>query len=110
MEINGEVETETKLLPLRSLHQLAVDFFPESGMVGCNMKNRIYYEAHDENGRLVRIRSELVKEGNGVVGGMFDGEEGRGVTPAVVVSEGEKLALRVVAPPEFEGKLFPLPV
>lgn len=109
MEINGEVETETKLLPLRSPHQLAVDFYPESGVVGCNAKNRIYYESHDENGKLVRIRSALVKADGGLVGEMLDGEEGRGVTPAVVVAEGEKLALRVVAPPEFEGKLFPLP-
>ena len=85
MDINGEIETATKLIPIRSTKDLKVRLFPEGGSVGCDMPNRIYYEARDENNQPVRIRSVLVKEDGSEVGRVNDGNEGRGVSDVVVV-------------------------
>lgn len=109
MDINGEIETATKLIPIRSTKDLKVRLFPEGGSVGCDMPNRIYYEARDENNQPVRIRSVLVKEDGSEVGRVNDGNEGRGVSDVVVVPQGEKIALKVVEPQEFKDTLFWLP-
>ena len=109
MDINGEVETATKLLPIRAAKDLKVRLFPEGGSLGCGMPNRIYYEAQDESNQPVRIRSVLVKESGSEVGRMNDGNEGRGVSDVVVVPQGDKIALKVVEPQEFKNLLFWLP-
>lgn len=109
MNNRGEIETTSKIIPVSSLKELLVEFYPEGGRIGCDVDNRVYYSSVNNLQESVVIDG-VVKDNRGDVRGVVtNGKDGRGLISQLRCESKETLTLHVLSPPEFSGKQFILP-
>jgi hypothetical protein len=110
INFNGEIESATKLLPIVTPLTLNVSVFPEGGILGCNLQNRVYFQALNNKNESITIKGNVVNMDGEVLAGIQMGRDGRGKSNVFVPKEKEKLFLEVSEPEEVKGKRFEFPL
>ena len=59
LNVDGEIESLTKTVPVLHTPQLTVYAFPESGELICDVENRVYFTVLDEKGVSVNMNGHL---------------------------------------------------
>lgn len=88
-------------------NQVVADFYPEGGDLTADVANRVYFHAHDADGRAVAVTGKLVNEANQEVAEVRTIRDGRGLF-SFQPTANERYALQVVEPATMTTRI-PLP-
>ena len=109
-DINGNIETATKVLPISSNAKGSISVIPEGGFIGCSVKNRVYFQALDSFNKSVNVEGRIVDSTNQKVAELTVGIDGRGRSEYFTANPKSVYFLEVTSPLQFAGQKTVLPM
>ena len=98
MNMNGDVSTLTKIVPISAPASIHLHFYPESGETVCGYQNRVFFESLDSKNRSILVTGVVETPAGKTVSSLDSGVDGRGQFLVLFSHPEETFQIRILTP------------
>lgn len=108
MNMNGDISTVTKVVPISAPSTIHLHVYPESGETVCGYRNRVFFESLDSNNRTVSVTGVVETPAGKTVSSLESGVDGRGQFSVLFSHPEEEFLIRILTPKNVANPVIPL--